>query len=95
MAQFRYGYTLSHNAFFNVWAENRSNTRMVFVNGFNLNTESKNDLKLLLELAKKLGINTKILSTEEKYDFGLAFAIKKGRTQHYMDTDKFIKRLKK
>ena len=40
---------------------------------------SKADLKILTELAKKIGISVKYLSEEEKEDIGLFQAIKEGR----------------
>ncbi len=60
-----------------------------------LTTKSNKDLKLLLELAKKLNIKAKILTKEDLEDFGMLRAIKEGRTKEYIDTEKFIKNLKK
>ena len=57
-------------------------------------SKSKSDLKLLTDLAKKIGVNTKVLSESEIEEIGLAFAIKKGRTKEYIDTEKFIKKLR-
>ena len=45
-----------------------------------LKSNSKKNLNLLLDLAKQLEMNVKILSHEELEDIGLAIAIKKGRT---------------
>lgn len=36
-----------------------------------LTTNSNKDLQLLIELAKKMGIKTKILTAEQKEDLGL------------------------
>lgn len=58
-----------------------------------ITSESNKDLKLLLELAKKLNLKTKILSEEEQEDFGLAEAIKSGRTNQFVDTEEFLKNL--
>ena len=60
-----------------------------------LNSNSKEDLKLLTDLAKKLGIKVKFLSEEEKEDMGLLHAIKTGRTGEYIDTKSFLEKLKK
>jgi len=60
-----------------------------------LKSESASDLKLLLELAKKLGIKSKILSLNEIEEIGLAHAIKTGQTGEYIDTNEFIKKLSK
>jgi len=58
-----------------------------------LHTESGNDLKLILQLAKKLGVSTRRLSKEEIEDFGLSMAITAGRTGEFIDTDSFLKEL--
>jgi hypothetical protein len=60
-----------------------------------LNSESESDLKLLLELAKKLGIKSKVLSINEIEEIGLANAIKKGRTGEYIDAKDFLNKLSK
>ncbi len=59
-----------------------------------LSSESDSDLSLLIELAKKLGISIKKLSKEEVEDIGLSFAIKKGRTGEFIDTDSFLKEIR-
>ena len=58
-----------------------------------ITAESSNDLKLLLELAKKINIKTKLLSKEDEEEFGLINAIKSGRTKDYVDTDKFLNKI--
>ncbi|MCF6269000.1 MAG: hypothetical protein L3J41_04765 [Melioribacteraceae bacterium] len=58
-----------------------------------ITTESSQDLKLLLELAKKINITTKLLSKEEEEELGLINAIKSGRTKEYIDTDKFLNKI--
>jgi len=60
-----------------------------------LNSNSKADLKLLTDLAKKIGVSVKYVTEEEKEDIGLGNAIKKGRTGQFSDTASFIKKLKK
>ena len=60
-----------------------------------LNSNSKSDLKLIIDLAKKIGVDTKVLSESEIEDIGLAYAIKEGRTKEYIDPEKFIKKLRK
>jgi hypothetical protein len=60
-----------------------------------LNSNSKNDLKLLLDIAKKFGIKAKILNDSELEDIGLANAIKQGRTGKFVETKSFIKKLRK
>ncbi len=60
-----------------------------------INSNSKSDLKLLLELAKKIGVQTKILTQTEIEEMGLANAIKQGRTGEYVDTSSYLKKLRK
>ena len=60
-----------------------------------LNGESAGDIKLIAEIAKKMGLKAKILSEEEKEDIGMLNAIKKGRTKQYIDTERFILNLRK
>ncbi|TZF83050.1 hypothetical protein FW774_12155 [Pedobacter sp. BS3] len=59
-----------------------------------LQTESKKDLKVLADLAKKIGIKTKVLTNEDLEDIGLANAMKQGRTKQYIDTEEYLKKLK-
>ena len=60
-----------------------------------INSNSKSDLKLLLELAKKIGVQTKVLTQTEIEEMGLAKAIKQGRTGEYIDTSSYLKKLRK
>ena len=60
-----------------------------------LNSKSKSDLKILVDLAKKIRIDTKVLSESEIEDIGLAFAIKDGRTKEYIDSENLIRKLRK
>ncbi len=60
-----------------------------------LNGDSASDIKLIAEIAKKMGLKAKILSEEEKEDIGMLNAIKKGRTKKYVDSESFISKLRK
>ena len=60
-----------------------------------LNSKSKSDIKLLTDLAKKIGVNTKVLSESDIEEIGLSYAIKTGRTREYVDTKKYISKLRK
>ena len=60
-----------------------------------ITTDSKNDLQLLLTLAKKMGIKSKLLTEEQLEDLGLKIAIDKGRTGKFVDTRKFLRSLEK
>ena len=58
-------------------------------------SKKKNDLQLLVDLAKKIGVETKSLSGEEMEEIGLVNSIKSGRTGIHVDEEKFIKSLQK
>jgi|AntAceMinimDraft_17_1070374.scaffolds.fasta_scaffold00282_2 hypothetical protein len=58
-------------------------------------SESKSELTILLNLAKKLGIKTYRLTNEEVEDLGLVNAMKDGRTGEYIDVDNYLKTLRK
>jgi ribosomal protein L18 len=59
-----------------------------------LSGESDSDIRLLVELANKLGIKTQILSEEDAEDLAMAYAIEKGKTGEYVDTQNFIQNLR-
>jgi hypothetical protein len=46
-----------------------------------LKGNSKADIQMLIDFAKKIGIDAKILTQEEIEDVGLTFAIKDGETR--------------
>jgi hypothetical protein len=60
-----------------------------------LNGESAADIKLIAEIAKKMGLKARILSEVEKEDINMLNAIKKGRTKQYVNTESFIHNLRK
>ena len=60
-----------------------------------LNSDSKSDLKLLMDLAKKIGIKSRVLSETEMEEIGLANSMIVGRTNKYVDTSAFIQKLRK
>jgi len=59
-----------------------------------LEGKSKTDMKLLADLARKLGIKVKYLTEEEKEEIGLIRAIDQGNTGEHVDTGEFIKKLR-
>ena len=63
------------------------------INSAIVTTDSSKDLKLLLELAKKIDIKTKLLSKEDEEELGLVNAIKSKRTKEFVDTDKFLNKI--
>jgi len=59
-----------------------------------LKSNSKDDLNLLMKLAKKLGIEVSVLSDEVAEEISLVNAIKKGKTGKLVDTNKMLEGLK-
>ena len=59
-----------------------------------LQSNSKKDMALLQSLAEKIGLKTHKLSEEDMEDIGLAYAMKKGRTGKYIDTEIYLEKLK-
>lgn len=57
--------------------------------------ESESDIKLLIQFAQKIGIKTKVLNSEELEDLGLGLAIEKGKSGELIDTQAFLKKMKK
>lgn len=60
-----------------------------------LQGKSKAELKLLTDLAKKIGITVKYLSEEEREELGLIQAVKEGRTGKYVNTENYLHKLRK
>jgi hypothetical protein len=48
-----------------------------------LQSKSKSDMKLLIDIAKKFGINSRILSDDELEEIGLANAIRSTENEGY------------
>ncbi len=60
-----------------------------------LNSDSKTDIKLLLDLAKKIGIKSRVLSETEIEEIGLVNSIRLGRSNKYVDTATYVQKLRK
>jgi hypothetical protein len=60
-----------------------------------LKGESKGDIQMLVDLAKKIGINARILNQEEIEEIGMGYAIRDGETGTFVDNDSFINELKR
>lgn len=57
-------------------------------------SEKEADLQLLLELANRLGIKTRVLDEEEMEDLGLLHAIEAGKTGEFVDPEDYLKKLR-
>lgn len=60
-----------------------------------INSESKKVIDLLIKIASKMWIQSRKMTVTEKEDYALGFAIKKGKTDQYINTDQFVKQLRK
>lgn len=58
-----------------------------------LESENSSDIRLLVELAKKLNIRAKILSSEEKEDIALANAMLQEESGEYLTEGELINKL--
>ena len=58
-----------------------------------VNSDNKEDLKLFMELANRLGLTTKILSKEDKEDIALYKAMLEGRKTKYVSREAVMKKL--
>jgi cobalamin biosynthesis protein CbiG len=63
--------------------------------GLILTAPDKTDLKLISELAKKLGIRAKTISDEELLDLGLLKAMEEGRKSKFVSKERIMLKLSK
>jgi hypothetical protein len=61
--------------------------------GIFMQSDSEEDLKLLIALAKKLGVKAESLTEEDLEATGLAKAIEEGKTGQHIDTQSFLQSL--
>ena len=61
--------------------------------GVLMQSESEEDLKLLMALAKKLGIKADTLSERDLEDIGMAKAIEEGKSGRDLNTESFLQSL--
>ena len=59
-----------------------------------LQGNSKEEIKLIAALAKKMGMTAKVIKNDFMEDIALANAMQKGRTSEYVDTAEFLNKLK-
>jgi hypothetical protein len=55
--------------------------------------QNKVDLKIIIDLAKRLGANVKTLSEEEILDLGLLKAMEEGRNSEFVSRESIMKLL--
>ena len=59
-----------------------------------LQSESKEEIKLLATLASKMGLKAKVIKNDFLEDIALANAMQKERTGEFVDTVAYLKKLK-
>ena len=59
-----------------------------------LQGNSKEEIKLIAALAKKMGMKAKVIKNDFMEDIALANAMQKGRTSEYVDTQEYLSKLK-
>lgn len=65
----------------------------LIMNGIIISTDDKEEIKLFVQLAKRLGIKSKVLSEEEMLDLGLLNAMKEGKKSGYVSKEEIEKKL--
>lgn len=55
---------------------------------------SDDNLRLLMELAEKLGIKTKVLREKDAEDLTMIYAIEERKTGEYIDANAFVNQLR-
>lgn len=69
------------------------NRKKLIMNGIIISSDDKAEIKLFVQLAKRLGIKSKVLSEEEMLDLGLLTAMKEGRKSGYVSKEEIDKKL--
>ena len=59
-----------------------------------LQSNSKEEIKLLASLANKMGLKAKVIKNDFLEDIALANAMQKEKTGEYIDTESYLKKLK-
>lgn len=60
-----------------------------------LQSKSKKDIALFVELAKKAGLQTRLVDSAYVEDLALASAMEEGRTGSFGDTESYLSKLRK
>lgn len=58
-----------------------------------IDIESPQDKKMLMDLAKRLGLNSRLLSNDDMEDMGIASAMKKSKKRETVSGEKIRKAL--
>jgi hypothetical protein len=63
------------------------------MSGLIISTRKKTDLQLFADLAKRLGVKTKMVTDEELLDLGLLKAMEEGRGSDFVATEIIMQKL--
>ena len=63
------------------------------MNGLVITSDNKSDLKLFVDLAKRIGIKIKTLSEDDLLDMGLLKAMEDGRKTKLVSKERIMKKL--
>lgn len=62
--------------------------------GLIITSENDSDIKIIKEIAARIGAKTKSLNVDDVLDMGMSIAIKQGRKRNYISKESVIKMLK-
>jgi len=65
------------------------------MSGLIITASNKTDLKLFSDLAKRIGVNVKLLSDEEIIDLGLLKAMEEGKKTRFVSKERIMNKLTK
>jgi hypothetical protein len=60
-----------------------------------INVKTESDKSLFYTLAQRLHLKAKVLTDEDKEDYGLLKAMMEGKTGEYIDTERYLNKLRK
>jgi hypothetical protein len=64
------------------------------VKGLIITSENASDIKIIKDIAARIGAKTKSLNVDDVLDMGMSIAIKQGRKRNYISKESVIKMLK-
>jgi len=60
-----------------------------------IDIKSEKDKELFLALVKRLRLKARVISDEDKMDFGLFKAMLQGKTDEFINVENYLKKLRK
>lgn len=65
------------------------------MNGLIITPTKKEDIKLFVDLARRMGVKVRTVSDEDLLDFGLLKAMEEGRKTSFVSRDRILKTLQR